>query len=79
MSVLKFKIEPIVQEGHEGIVHHMLLYECKDDFPRHQLNYTGRCYGPNMPPAIVQCAGGSVIAAWAIGGKVSKSLAYGRH
>ena len=79
MSVLKFKIEPIIQEGHEGIVHHIVLYECKDDFPKRHLNYTGRCFGPNMPPAVDQCAGLSAIASWAIGGKVSKSLAYGCH
>ncbi|KAL9960044.1 hypothetical protein ACROYT_G033439 [Oculina patagonica] len=63
------KVEPIIQAGHVGMVHHMLLYECNDNFPRHHLNYIGQCYGPNMPPAIAQCAGISAIASWAIGGK----------
>lgn len=63
------KVEPIIQPGHEGVVHHMLLYECSDDFPDHHLNYTGQCYGSNMPPAVEDCAGISTIAAWAIGGK----------
>lgn len=53
------------------MVHHMLLYECAENFPRHHVNYVGQCYGPNMPPAIEQCAGVSAIASWGIGGKVS--------
>ena len=48
----------------------MLLYECSDDFPDHHLNYTGKCYGSNMPPPVKDCTGISTIAAWAIGGKV---------
>ncbi|XP_020615038.1 DBH-like monooxygenase protein 1 [Orbicella faveolata] len=63
------KVEPVIQAGHEGVVHHMLLYECSDTFPDHHLNYTGRCYTRNMPPAVEDCTGGSSIAAWAIGGK----------
>jgi len=63
------KFEPIIQAGHEGVVHHMLLYECSDHFPDHHLNYTGDCYGSNMPPPISECTGVSTIAAWAIGGK----------
>ena len=54
------------------MVHHMLLYECRDDITRQHLNYSGECYGPNMPPAITQCAGSAAVASWAIGGKVSK-------
>ncbi len=50
----------------------MLVYECSDNFPKHHLNYTGMCYSSNMPPAIEECAGITAIAAWAIGGKVSK-------
>jgi len=63
------KVEPVIQVGHEGVVHHMLLYECNDTFPDHHLNYTGHCYTRNMPPAIAECTGGSAMAAWAIGGK----------
>ena len=53
------------------MVHHMLVYECSEDFPKHHLNYTGRCYASNMPPPIEKCTGVTTIAAWAIGGKVS--------
>jgi len=63
------KVEPVIQAGHEGMVHHMLLYECRRNFTRQYLNYSGECYGPNMPPAITQCAGLATIAAWGIGGK----------
>ena len=66
-----FQIDPIIQEGNEGIVHHMLLYECSDDFPRSNLSYEGEMRSPDMPPAVRECAGPSVIAAWAIGGQVS--------
>ncbi|KAL9960045.1 hypothetical protein ACROYT_G033442 [Oculina patagonica] len=63
------KVEPIIQAGHEGVVHHMLLYECSDNFPKHHLNYTGMCYASNMPPEVEECTGVTAIAAWAIGGK----------
>ncbi|XP_073252711.1 DBH-like monooxygenase protein 1 [Porites lutea] len=63
------KIEPVIQADHEGVVHHILVYECSDDFPKHLLNYTGRCYASNMPPQIKECAGLVTIAGWAIGGK----------
>lgn len=62
-------VEPVIQAGHEGIVHHMLLYECSDHYPTHLLNYTGACYSSNMPPPGRECVGVSTIAAWAIGGK----------
>lgn len=55
------------------MVHHIMLYECRDDFPRQVLNYSGDCNGPNVPPAIDECGGFSAIAAWSIGGKVSKA------
>ncbi|XP_073254240.1 DBH-like monooxygenase protein 1 homolog [Porites lutea] len=65
------KIEPVIQAGHEGVVHHILVYECSDDFPKHLLNYTGLCYASNMPPQIRECAGLStmIIAGWGIGGQ----------
>ena len=48
----------------------MLLYECKDDFPRSNLSFEGNWESPDMPPAVKECGGSSVIAGWAIGGKV---------
>ncbi|CAH3115490.1 unnamed protein product [Porites lobata] len=65
------KIEPVIQSGHEGVVHHMLVFQCSDDFPKELLNNTAfRCYASNMPPEIRGCAGLTpIIAGWAIGGK----------
>ena len=48
----------------------MLLYECSDDFPRSNLSFEGILNLPDMPPAVKQCAGPSMIAGWAIGGQV---------
>ena len=63
-------MDPIVQAGHEGVVHHIVVYECRDDYPDHHLNITGQCYSPDMPPPAAKCAGATAIAAWAIGGNV---------
>ena len=72
---LLFQIDPIIQKGNEGIVHHMLLYECDDDFPRSNLSYEGMG-SPDMPPAVRQCVGPSIIAGWAIGGQVLCIIVY---
>ena len=63
-------MDPIIQVGHEGVVHHIIVYECRDDFPDHHLNYTGRCYSSDMPPPVARCTGFTIIAGWAIGGNV---------
>lgn len=63
-------MEPIVQKGHEGLVHHILLYECPDSFPTSFLNHSGLCYDEATPEEIMKCSGQSVVAAWAIGGGV---------
>ena len=48
----------------------MLLYECKDDFPRSNLSFEGTTDSPDMPPAVEECTGRSVIVSWGIGGQV---------
>ena len=63
-------MEPVVQKGHEGLVHHILLYECPDSFPTSFLNHSGHCYNETTPREIMECAGQSIVAAWAIGGGV---------
>lgn len=63
-------MEPIVQKGHEGLVHHILLYECPDSFPTSFLNHSGLCYDKATPHEIMECAGQSTVADWAIGGGV---------
>ena len=69
-----FQFDAVIQQGNEGVVHHMILYQCKDDFPRSNLSYEGAGDSPDMPPAVARCSGPSTIAGWAIGGKVCVTL-----
>ncbi|KAL6039096.1 hypothetical protein STEG23_023360, partial [Scotinomys teguina] len=61
------KVEPIIERGHEGLVHHILLYQCSSNFNDSVLDYGHECYHPNMPDAFLTCE--TVIFAWAIGGE----------
>ena len=54
-----------------GLVHHMVIYVCKDNFNETHLNITGPCYDHNMPPSIKECVPISPMFAWAVGGTVS--------
>ena len=63
------RIDPLIQEGNIGTVHHMLLYVC----PEHMLNMSHVGKGSacdkmseNMPGTY--CRGGVVFFGWAIGG-----------
>ena len=64
-----WQFEPYIQSGNEGLVHHMLIYECHG-------NFNDSHYGPgydcrdqaNMP--LGQCYFYSIVAAWAVGGEV---------
>ncbi len=59
----------MIQNRTAGLVHHMLLYGCSNDFDPKHLNVTGECYG-SMPKSLSDCAGRSAIHGWAIGGTV---------
>ncbi|KAM9316675.1 DBH-like monooxygenase protein 1 [Gastrophryne carolinensis] len=61
------KVEPIIQKGHEILVHHILLYECDRQAGDVVLEYGHECYHPNMPDVFVTCE--TVLFAWAIGGE----------
>uniref|UniRef100_A0A8C8SW32 Monooxygenase DBH like 1 n=1 Tax=Pelusios castaneus TaxID=367368 RepID=A0A8C8SW32_9SAUR len=61
------KIEPLIQEGHENVVHHILLYQCSSGLNDSVLDYGHECYHPNMPDSFLECE--AVIFAWAIGGE----------
>jgi len=62
------EIEPLIEMKARGVVHHIIIYICKDTFNETHLNVTGSCYrNRNMPPSIRECAGLSVMHAWAIG------------
>ncbi|XP_020898258.1 DBH-like monooxygenase protein 1 [Exaiptasia diaphana] len=67
------KISPVITPGNEGLVHHILVYGCKDDFPVSNLSVEGACFGSNMPDHVQSCAAQSVVASWAIGGGVNRT------
>ncbi|XP_035207693.1 DBH-like monooxygenase protein 1 [Stegodyphus dumicola] len=64
-------VEPLIQKGHENIVHHLLMYECvgaaPDEYNPHVDAYGHQCHRPNMPDAMKKCEG--VFLAWAVGGE----------
>ncbi|XP_053316119.1 DBH-like monooxygenase protein 1 [Spea bombifrons] len=61
------KVEPLIQKGHENLVHHILLYECDRNASNAVLDYGHECYHPNMPDIFLTCE--TVLFAWAIGGE----------
>ncbi|EPY72677.1 monooxygenase, DBH-like protein [Camelus ferus] len=61
------KVEPVIQRGHESLVHHILLYQCSSNFSDSVMDFGHECYHPNMPDAFLTCE--TVIFAWAIGGE----------
>ncbi|KAM8945538.1 DBH-like monooxygenase protein 1 [Pelodytes ibericus] len=61
------KIDPLIQAGHENLVHHILLYECDRNASDAVLEYGHECYHPNMPNVFFTCE--TVLYGWAIGGE----------
>ena len=58
-----------MQEGNEGFVHHLLIYECHGKFNESLYGPGFDCHSTaNMP--LSQCYSSSVVAAWAVGGEV---------
>lgn len=58
-----------MQEKNEGLVHHLLVYECHGKFNESLYGPGFDCYNTaNMP--FKQCYSSSVVAAWAVGGEV---------
>ncbi|XP_077992069.1 DBH-like monooxygenase protein 1 homolog [Glandiceps talaboti] len=61
------KYEPVVQPGHEALVHHILIYQCHHKVDDDLHGYGHECYSPNMAGNLTECT--SVIISWAIGGE----------
>ena len=59
------EIEPIVTEGNEKNVHHILLYTCSGQLPVSE--YEGFCMSPTMPSELFECYQNTIIVAWGIG------------
>ena len=68
------QFEPIVHPEAAAHVHHMILYICNDlDAELDQLTPEQLAGGPcytGAHPALAQCTGQTIIAAWAVGGQV---------
>uniref|UniRef100_A0A9J7XAC9 Monooxygenase, DBH-like 1 n=1 Tax=Cyprinus carpio carpio TaxID=630221 RepID=A0A9J7XAC9_CYPCA len=61
------RIEPMIQKGHENLVHHILLYQCDSNLNKSEIDRGHECYHPNMPDSFFTCE--TVLFAWAIGGE----------
>ncbi|XP_048387110.2 DBH-like monooxygenase protein 1 homolog isoform X2 [Stegostoma tigrinum] len=66
-EIRHYNVEPIIQKGHEHLVHHILLYQCHSILNDTALSFGHECYNSNMPDDFFNCE--SIILAWAIGGK----------
>ncbi len=62
------EIAPLVEKKDLGVVHHMVLYACKENFDESHLNASGACRHPNMPDSVRECVGRASVYAWAVGG-----------
>lgn len=63
---------PIIEDGNEEYVHHILLYECyvpnSDTHFEKWVNWRGtQCYNGNMPVSWKHCT--AVVVGWGIGGE----------
>ena len=65
------KFEPIITEGNEGLVHHMLAYYCPaDNVDEDDVGFEEVCNTySNMPVGSSDCVFGTVAYSWAIGGE----------
>ncbi|XP_011301507.1 MOXD1 homolog 1 [Fopius arisanus] len=62
--------EPLVEKGNEGLVHHMILYECastSSELGKYSRIVGSYCYDPTMPKEWETCI--RPIVAWARGSK----------
>ncbi|XP_077994651.1 DBH-like monooxygenase protein 1 homolog [Glandiceps talaboti] len=59
---------PVIQTGHEAIVHHVVIYQCRGPVNESYHQTAHECYTPNMPDDFRTCS--SVVMGWAIGGGI---------
>jgi len=60
------RIEVVIQEGHEALVHHILAYGCVSDDDVTDGGWEGLCTDPNMPSKY--CRFSNQFFTWAVGG-----------
>ncbi|XP_008207690.1 MOXD1 homolog 1 [Nasonia vitripennis] len=60
---------PLVEEANEGLVHHVILYECASDpiLAEHSRMHGAHCYSPTMPVQWASCL--QPVLAWARGSR----------
>ncbi|EDV25403.1 uncharacterized protein TRIADDRAFT_55464 [Trichoplax adhaerens] len=61
------RLTPKIQKGNEGLVHHILIYDCT--FEEHLHGTSEDCDSANMPEGLGDCRGATLLAAWAVGGE----------
>ncbi|XP_068754351.1 DBH-like monooxygenase protein 1 isoform X1 [Montipora capricornis] len=62
------KFEPYVQPGNEGLVHHLMVYECHGNFNDSHFKAGYNCRDQaNMP--LGKCYFNNIVAAWGFGGE----------
>ena len=61
-------MEPIIQPGNEGLVHHIIVYGCYGDVDLSELGRGHLCGSASMP-TVSACT--ALMLGWAIGGEVS--------
>lgn len=67
---LSLQIEPYIQKGNEGFVHHFLVHECHGDYNESHYGFGVECKDiANMP--FRKCFYGKVLAVWGVGGEVN--------
>lgn len=64
------QIEPVIQAEHESELHHIVLYNCYHNVSNETVGRGYECFSRNMPSDLWECT--HIIAAWAVGGGVSK-------
>ena len=63
-AYLHFQFEPVVQKGHESLVHHILIFKCPAVDPKY-IGYEYICGDDHGPHPCDK-----VMVAWATGGEV---------
>ncbi|XP_064597489.1 DBH-like monooxygenase protein 1 homolog [Liolophura sinensis] len=66
MDLTSDKIDPIIQDGHEMHVHHILIYGCLNNVSDSSFNVQHQCQHRNMPLDWWNC--NALYFGWAIGG-----------
>jgi hypothetical protein len=65
LSLISYQVEPLVEAGNDGLLHHIVVYLCNQWDTSIKAKEGERCYHNNMPPNVTVCD--SVIFGYAVG------------